>query len=60
MSLVDPNRAGAERETRARSQGLGFEDRGIKDVLREGQYIVVQVGSIHTDFPGPLVAYALP
>jgi quinoprotein glucose dehydrogenase len=24
------------------------------------QYIVVQIGSVHTDFPGSLVAYALP
>jgi glucose dehydrogenase len=24
------------------------------------QYIVVQIGSIHTDVPGSLVAYALP
>jgi hypothetical protein len=29
--------------------------------LHEGkQYIVVQVGSIQTDFPGSLVAFALP
>ena len=34
---------------------------GIMTYMHEGkQYIVVQVGSIHTDFPGSLVAYTLP
>ncbi len=34
---------------------------GMMTYLHEGkQYIVVQVGSIHADFPGGLVAYALP
>jgi len=29
--------------------------------MHEGrQYIVVQIGSIHMDFPGSLVAFALP
>ena len=34
---------------------------GMMTYLHEGkQYIVVQIGSIHADFPGGLVAYALP
>ena len=34
---------------------------GMMTYLHEGkQYIVVQIGSVHTDFPGSLVAYALP
>ena len=34
---------------------------GMMTYLHEGrQYIVVQIGSIQTGFPGSLVAYALP
>ena len=34
---------------------------GMMTYMHEGkQYIVVQVGSVHTDFPAALVAYALP
>tara|TARA_B100000949_G_C13951976_1_gene313285 strand:- start:92 stop:571 length:480 start_codon:yes stop_codon:yes gene_type:complete len=34
---------------------------GLMTYMHEGsQYIVVQIGSIHTDFPGSLVAYRLP
>jgi quinoprotein glucose dehydrogenase len=34
---------------------------GMMTYMHAGtQYIVVQVGSVHTDFPGSLVAYALP
>lgn len=34
---------------------------GMMTYMHEGmQYIVVQVGSVHTDFPGSLVAYRLP
>ena len=34
---------------------------GMMTYLHEGkQYIVVQTGSVHTDFPGSLVALALP
>ena len=34
---------------------------GMMTYLHEGkQYIVVQIGSVHTDVPGSLVAYALP
>ena len=34
---------------------------GMMTYLHEGkQYIVVQIGSVHTGFPGSLVAYALP
>ena len=34
---------------------------GMMTYMHEGrQYIVVQIGSIRTDFPGSLVAYALP
>lgn len=34
---------------------------GMMTYMHEGrQYIVVQIGSIHTDFPGSLVAFRLP
>ena len=34
---------------------------GMMTYMHEGkQYIVVQIGSVHTGFPGSLVAYALP
>ncbi|MBM40417.1 MAG: hypothetical protein CL483_00655 [Acidobacteria bacterium] len=34
---------------------------GMMTYMYDGkQYIVVQIGSIHTDFPGSLVAYSLP
>jgi quinoprotein glucose dehydrogenase len=34
---------------------------GMMTYMHEGeQYIVVQIGSIQTDFPGSLVAYKLP
>jgi quinoprotein glucose dehydrogenase len=34
---------------------------GMMTYMHEGkQYIVVQIGSVHTDFPGSLVALALP
>jgi quinoprotein glucose dehydrogenase len=34
---------------------------GMMTYMHEGrQYIVVQIGSIHMDFPGSLVAFALP
>jgi quinoprotein glucose dehydrogenase len=34
---------------------------GMMTYMHEGkQYIVVQVGSVQTGFPGALVAYALP
>ncbi len=34
---------------------------GMMTCIHEGkQYIVVQIGSYRTDFPGALVAYALP
>ena len=34
---------------------------GMMTYMHEGkQYIVVQIGSIQTDFPGSLVALALP
>jgi glucose dehydrogenase len=34
---------------------------GMMTYMHAGtQYIVVQIGSVHTDFPGSLVAYALP
>lgn len=34
---------------------------GLMTYMHEGrQYVVVQIGSIHTDFPGSLVAYRLP
>ena len=34
---------------------------GMMTYMHDGkQYIVVQIGSVHTEFPGSLVAYALP
>ena len=34
---------------------------GMMTYMHEGkQYIVVQIGSFRTDFPGALVAYAFP
>ena len=34
---------------------------GMMTYMHEGkQYIVVQIGSVQTDYPGALVAYTLP
>ena len=67
MAILKPRRASPQSalnvvrgSTRA-ARAAGIQDALTQTYMHEGkQYIVVQIGSVQTDYPGALVAYTLP